>query len=571
MIGKRRELTLTVLLVAFCLATPTLALAADSQLGSSGIMNEVLVRFHNATEKWLPAIQSAAERLFLALATISMVWTFGMMVMRKAEMGEFFSEFIRFLVVFGFYWWLLKNAMGGLQIADSIVRSLSQLGSEAGKLGSTDLKPSSIVDLGFELYDRTVEATDQLSWREMGRQISMEFMAIAILLVLAIVGINLLVLLASSWFLLYAGVFFLGFGGSRWTSDIATNYYRAVLGVGAQLFAMVLLIAIGKDFIQTFASKISDDVAVQELAVMLVVSVLLLFLVNKIPPMIAALVGGAGSASTGIGNFSAGAAVGAATTAASYMGKGASSMMTGGTNLVGSMQALTSAFKGAQSSVSAGTDISSRVSGMLGGPGSHSGASPGSSSPGGASPLGSVMGTSSSSSGAIAQTAFSAGGEFSPVDQAPALSSSGQSAETAGGTGASSGEGAEGGAAGTAGTVSSRDSSSGGQGGGDAGGQAASGGGSGAKGGKGEGTSSSSSSKIGNAGRIALQMTANLASGTGRVSQSRIDKTLGGRLATEISDSESSRHAAMDTRSASRDFEPDAEVQSFSESKQDKT
>ncbi|MFJ2983682.1 MULTISPECIES: P-type conjugative transfer protein TrbL [unclassified Pseudomonas] len=563
MIGKRRELALTVLLVAFCLATPTLAHAADSQLGSSGIMNEVLVRFHNATEKWLPAIQSAAERLFLALATISMVWTFGLMLLRKAEIGEFFSEFIRFLVVFGFYWWLLKNAMGGLQIADSIVKSLSQLGSEAGKLGSTDLKPSSIVDLGFELYDRTVEATDQLSWREMGRQITMEFMAIAILLVLAVVGINLLVLLASSWFLLYAGVFFLGFGGSRWTSDIATNYYRAVLGVGAQLFAMVLLIAIGKDFIQTFASKISDDVAVQELAVMLVVSVLLLFLVNKIPPMIAALVGGAGSASTGIGNFSAGAAVGAATTAASYMGKGASAMMTGGASLVGSMQALTSAFKGAQSSVAAGTDIASRVSGMLGGPGS-----PGSGSPGGASPLGSVMGTSPSSSGAAAQTASSAGGESSSADGASASSSSGQSAETAGGAGSSSGEGAEGGAAGTA---SSSGSSSGAQGGGDAGGQAASGGGSGAKGGKGEGASSSSSSRVGNAGRIALQMTANLASGMGRVAQSRIDKTAGGRLAMEISNPGSTRGAAMDTRSASRDFEPDAEVKSFSESKQDKT
>ncbi|MGE8387591.1 MAG: P-type conjugative transfer protein TrbL [Pseudomonas sp.] len=566
MIGKRRELALTVLLVAFCLATPTLALAADSQLGSSGIMNEVLDRFHNATEKWLPAIQSAAERLFLALATISMVWTFGLMLMRKAEIGEFFSEFIRFLVVFGFYWWLLKNAMGGLQIADTIVKSLSQLGSEAGKLGSTDLKPSSIVDLGFELYDRTVEATDQLSWREMGRQITMEFMAIAILLVLAVVGINLLVLLASSWFLLYAGVFFLGFGGSRWTSDIATNYYRAVLGVGAQLFAMVLLIAIGKDFIQTFASKISDDVAVQELAVMLVVSVLLLFLVNKIPPMIAALVGGAGSASTGIGNFSAGAAVGAATTAASYMGKGASAMMTGGASLVGSMQALTSAFKGAQSSVSAGTDIASRVSGMLGGPGGPGGASPGSGSLGGASPLGSVMGTSSSSSGAAAQTVSSAGGESSSADGASASSSSGQSAESAGGTGSSSGEGAQGGAA-----ASTSGSSPGPQGGGDAGGQAASGGGSGAKGGKGESASISSSSKVGSAGRIALQMTANLASGMGRVAQSRIDQTLGGRLAMEISDPGSTRRAAMDTRSASREFEPDAEVKSFSESKQDKT
>lgn len=566
MIGERRELALTVLLVAFFLATPTLAFAAESQLGSSGIMNEVLDRFHEATSKWLPAIQSAAERLFLALATMSMVWTFGMLLMRRAEIGEFFSELIRFMVVFGFYWWLLKNAMGGLQIADTIVKSLSQLGSKAGSLGSTDLKPSTIVDLGFELYDRTVQATDQLSWRELGRQLTMEFMAIAILLVLAVVGINLLILLASSWFLMYAGVFFLGFGGSRWTSDIALNYYRAVLGVGAQLFAMVLLIAIGKDFIQTFANKISDDVAVQELAVMLVVSVLLLFLVNKIPPMIAALVGGAGSASTGIGNFSAGAAVGAATTAASYMGQAASAMVTGGANLVGTMQALNSAFKGAQSSVSAGTDIASRVSGMLGGPGSPSGTSPGSDSPGGTSPLGSVMGNSSSATGAVAQKASSAGEESS---SASASSSAGQASETAGSSAASSDKDADGGTEGTAvgsGARGERESSGGG-----GGGEATSGSGSDGKGGKAGGAGQSSSSKIGNAGRIALQMTANLASGMGRVAQSRIDKTAAGRLAMELSNPGSSRSARLDTRSVSRDFEPDAEVKSFRESKQDRT
>ncbi|MGS0066676.1 type IV secretion system protein, partial [Escherichia coli] len=36
-----------------------------------------------------------------------------------------------------------------------------------------------------------------------------------------------------AWILLYAGVFFLGFGGSRWTSDMAINYYKTVLGLAA--------------------------------------------------------------------------------------------------------------------------------------------------------------------------------------------------------------------------------------------------------------------------------------------------------------------------------------------------
>lgn len=567
MLGKRRDLFVNALAILAILSIPAVAQAAGPGLGSSGIMNEVLHRFRDATQEWLPAIQAAAERLFLALTVISMVWTFGLMLLKKADIGEFFAELIRFLVVFGLFWWLLRNAMQGLQLAESIVRSLSELGSTTGKIGTTDLQPSTIVDIGFELYDRTVKATDKLSWYQMGRQITMELMAIVVLVVLAVVGINLLILLASSWFLLYAGVFFLGFGGSRWTSDIALNYYRAVLGVGAQLFSMVLLVAIGKRFIEDFANRISDKMAVQELAVMLVVSVLLLLLVHKIPPMIAALVGGAGSASSGIGNFSAGAVVGAATTAVSMAGKGASAVASGGANLIGGAQAVHAAFKGAQSSVASGSDIGSRMasglSGMLGGGtnGGQAGSPGGKSSSSESSPLSSVMGLSSSSSAGSVQSASSSGGE-QPMASGGAessASSAGGAQETvadAGGGSAAGGSNDSSAYAGAAGAQGSSTSSASK----DAAGSTAGG-----------GSAQTSSSKLGNAGRVALQTTANLISGSGRVAQARVDKSSGGKLAQAVSSSGHRASGNLDTQSKSRDFNPDAEVKSFSERKQDLT
>lgn len=186
----------------------------------------------------------------------------------------------------------------------------------AQELSSSNLEPSSILDLGFELYNRTVEATSELSWRQMATALVMKLMALAVLFVLALISVNLLLLLASAWILLYASVFFLCFGGSRWTSDMAINYYKTALGVAAQLLEMVLLDAIGREFITHYYSQISENMASQELAVMLVVSVILLFLVNKVPPMISGLVSGGGiGAAGGIGNFGASAAVGAATMA----------------------------------------------------------------------------------------------------------------------------------------------------------------------------------------------------------------------------------------------------------------
>lgn len=304
------------------LAMGTLALSTEpvfaDGLSSSNVMNDVLDRFHDAAATWGPAIQSAASRLFWSLVVISMVWTFGLMAMRKADIGEFFSEFVRFTIFTGFFWWLLTHANTGMNLAGTIVASLQTLSAEAGGLSNNNLGPSSILDLGFELYDKTVQATTKLGWRKLATALTMELLAIAVLIVLALIAINLLLVTASAWILLYAGVFFLGFGGSRWTSDMAINYYKTVLGIAAQLMAMILLVAIGRQFINHYYGQISEGMASQELAVMLVISLILLFLVNRVPAMISGIITGVSVGAIGsVGSFGAGAAVGATMTAAS--------------------------------------------------------------------------------------------------------------------------------------------------------------------------------------------------------------------------------------------------------------
>ncbi len=75
---------------------------------------------------------------------------------------------------------------------------------------------------------------------------------------------------------------------------------------------------------------------------------------------------------------------------------------------------------------------------------------------------------------------------------------------------------------------------------------------------------------MGAAGRIALDMGANLVAGAGRMAQSRIDKTMGGRLAAEISNPGASKQpAGLDTSSSSRNFDPASEVAAYRDSKQE--
>src|SRR5690625_2906418 len=351
-VAMRKKIALggLMMVATMVLAEPAMA----QELSSSGVMNDVLKRFHDAAATWGPAIESAASRLFWTLVVISMVWTFGMMALRKADIGEFFAEFVRFTIFTGFFWWLLTNANQGMNIAGTIVQSLQTLGAQAGGLSNSNLGPSSILDLGFELYNRTVQATSELGWRQMATALVMELMALAVLFVLALIAVNLLLLLASAWILLYAGVFFLGFGGSRWTSDMAINYYKTVLGVAVQIMAMVLLVGIGNDMLSTFYTRMNQNVLnFEELGVMLVFCMALLSLVNRVPPMVAGVVTGSSIGSAGgIGNFGTGAAVGAVMGAAG-MAAGAASMagsavMGGAANLAGGGSAIKAAFDKAQ-------------------------------------------------------------------------------------------------------------------------------------------------------------------------------------------------------------------------------
>jgi P-type conjugative transfer protein TrbL len=314
---------------------------AQAAIENANILDDILRRYRDAATAWSNTITDRASWLFWLLVVISMVWTFGLMALRRADLGEFFAEFARFTVFTGFFWWLLIN---GPNFSMSIITSLKQIGSEASGLRGMG-SPSSIVDIGFNIYN---QALDQSMLSKPIDSIVAIIMSVIILIVLALISVNMLLLLVSGWILAYAGIFFLGFGGSRWTSDIAINYYKTVLGVAVSLLAMVLLVGIGKTFLDDYYLRMSAGTNLRELGVMLVASMVLLTLVNKIPPMLSGIVGGGGGA---IGNIGGGAAIGAA---AAATGVAAGMMMASAAHATGGASAIKAAYDAAQGSMETG-------------------------------------------------------------------------------------------------------------------------------------------------------------------------------------------------------------------------
>src|SRR5206468_961046 len=109
--------------------------------------------------------------------------------------------------------------------------SLRMIGAQASGLPN-DLGPSGIVDVGFDIFFKVVDQA--VIWKPMDSLFGM-LLAAVILIVFALVGTNMLLLLISGYFFAYAGVFILGFGGSKWTSEMAIGYYKSILNIALQL------------------------------------------------------------------------------------------------------------------------------------------------------------------------------------------------------------------------------------------------------------------------------------------------------------------------------------------------
>jgi type IV secretion system protein TrbL len=324
--------------------------SAFAEPTSSAIFENVLDRYHTASRGWATIILAHATRLFWTLALISMVWTFGMMALRRADIGEFFAEFVRFIIFTGFFWWFLLN---GPRFGETIIASLRQIGGEATQLGP-NLTPSSVVDIGFDVFFATL---DMFSIHSPVVSFTGIFLGFVVLALLALVGVNMLILLVSGWVLLYGGVFFLGFGGARWTSDLAINYYKTVLGVAASLFAMVLIVGVATSIIDQYYRSITATIHVKELAVVMMVAFIMAMLVKSIPPLISGIITGASINQPGYMGFGAGAIVGAADMATAAVATGGAAIAVGASSVAGGTQALMAAYRKAGMSGSNGDGL----------------------------------------------------------------------------------------------------------------------------------------------------------------------------------------------------------------------
>lgn len=289
------------------LAGVSLSAHADTR-----IMDDIAQQYKNASVGWSGTLLGFANRLFALLALIELAWSAAVWVLDKNEFQSLFAAIAKKIMWIGMFYALLLN---GPVWIPAIVDSFVDAGAAAG--GGAGLSPTDVFNTGIMNAATLVSGMSALDiLKDPAMMMFGGLSAIIMVLAFAVIAGQLLIALVESYIAISAGMLFLGFGGSRWTTDFVQKFIGYAVATGVKLFMLYLVISIGNTQALTWAPMLTNALgaaAGDKFNVILTVmggSVLLAFLAMQIPSMAASMLAGSPTLTAG-GAAATGAAIGA--------------------------------------------------------------------------------------------------------------------------------------------------------------------------------------------------------------------------------------------------------------------
>jgi type IV secretion system protein TrbL len=320
------------------LATMFLILIFAPSISDAAVfLDHVASAFQSGTMKWQATITLYAESLFWKLVMIDFTWTTIVWVKDRKEIGELLMGYVGKILTIGFFWMALE--MGSTWVP-AIIGSFVQIGKDTAfgadstaTVGTLD----SILFAGFDYCKAMISALmAETHWYNpidrLCMLVSLIPTATIVSLGFALIAGQVLVALIESYIAISAGIILLGFGGSRWTSDIASSYLKFAVGTGVKLMLCYLIVGLGFNvFVSAIPSKIVSGEFLQYMFTIIPMTLIYVYLVFNIPGL-------ASSMMSGSPNMSLGGMAGAGITAAAGVaGAGAAVQAFGGSKVGGAM------------------------------------------------------------------------------------------------------------------------------------------------------------------------------------------------------------------------------------------
>ena len=294
-----------------------------------GTLDQIVLLYRNSVPAIEASLSTYAIRLFWILALAEFTYAGIQLAFRKADMLEWLASLMNQVLFIGFFFSLLLNSGPW---ASAIVTSFRQAGSAASVAagGSANLGPSDIVGIGIDLAGTVADQTTMLNPAQ-----SLGFIIVAIILLIcfALIALWMIEALVQSYIIISAGALFMGFGGSRWTKDLALKILMGAVSIGAKLFVLQLLVGLGESIMRGWLrAAAGTTLTFRDLWVMLAASLVMVGLTKGVPDLVQSLINGTAFAGGG-GLLGAAAAAGGAAGAAAGVALGGGSAVAGAAKL----------------------------------------------------------------------------------------------------------------------------------------------------------------------------------------------------------------------------------------------
>jgi type IV secretion system protein TrbL len=250
-------------------------------------LDAVVARFQAVTNGWQGTLQNVARGTFATLALIHLAWTAIKSAMRND--GTLIADLTNAIFFIGIFTFLLETSS---TLSPAIINSFRQA---AGAAGGGPMSPGDVFAAGLNVVSTI---SDKVSILSPGSSVGLIICGLAVLACFCYIVATMILALVQSYFIVGAGVLFMAFGGSSFTSDIAVQVVRAVFATGAKLFGVILIAGIGVQFVQQWAAAFHDT-TFRGVAIMIGQCLVLAVCTKSIPDMLERMFHGVGFANGG--------------------------------------------------------------------------------------------------------------------------------------------------------------------------------------------------------------------------------------------------------------------------------
>ncbi len=301
--------------------------AAVAAGGGAGTLTDVANAFKTTSGGWISTALGYARHLFFALVAIELAWTAVTYALQRDNLSDFVANVVLKLMGVFFFLALLQNAPVWIPY---IVGSFAQAGANIGGQGVV-LDPSSTFGEGLQLAKNMLGTlSNPVFFTAIVAVLLAVFCAIGVVVAYAVVAGQLMVTLIESYIVISAGLFFLGFSGSRWTLPFSEKYVAYAVSVGIKLFMLYLIVGLGQTLaVQWIVLFTPGVIASPDIYIGVAGSALVFMLLGwQVPSLAASLMNGSPMMTLG----TAGSTLGT-------MGAGSVAIVTGGLAATGAVAA----------------------------------------------------------------------------------------------------------------------------------------------------------------------------------------------------------------------------------------